>query len=177
MANGTLQLLALRPLDGSPFPVSPPPAAAAVKAMLESGYLDRAHLPQAAQAYHGWPWGLGSVQVETWLADPALLHRILAELSSPSGASASPATTVTNPVSTPSLIPVPTSASPPAQAQKLGRSRRRPPADVVQVLAEAQAAKLIPRSKTRKSWVDYIHTETGILYSESHVYRLLKKYL
>jgi hypothetical protein len=96
ITRGALQMWAQRPLDGSLFAVSPPPTANTAKATLETGYLDRAHLTTAAQAYHGWSWVLKRDELEIWLADPALFHFILAGLSTPSVGqtpSAAPAST------------------------------------------------------------------------------------
>jgi hypothetical protein len=114
VAGGALQMWAQRPLDGSLFAVSPPTATAA-KSILESGYLDRAHLAQAAQAYHGWSWVLKRDEFETCLADPAVLQFILARLSTPSAGqtpSAAPAATAAAAASIAS--PQPVVATPPS---------------------------------------------------------------
>jgi hypothetical protein len=114
LAGGALQMWAQRPLDGSLFAVSPPTATAA-KSILESGYLDRAHLAQAAQAYHGWSWVLKRDEFETWLADPAVLHFVLARLSTPPAGqtpSAASASAVAAAASTAS--PQPVVATPPS---------------------------------------------------------------
>jgi hypothetical protein len=186
IANGTLQIWAQRSRDGSQFAV-PPPTIANAKVILEDGYLDRARLPQAAQAYHGWPWGLSKAQLENWLANPALPLRIMADLSVPSGASVNPPSIATNPVSTPSPAAVPAPASPPPPAavmvgpppaQQLKRQPpvRQTPAAIVVALKRAADAGLVPSSKTGRGWSEYLLKETKITRSPSRALVLAKQY-